>query len=106
MWFGGDALYGSPLTQSMLGLRRALQRHLCVLHVHGRSHDGTVFSCGLSLKIPAFIQMKQRKILEVIISLRISKRLCCVFYNLSMNVSVLAMEKYMGPCVEVNGVTY
>ena len=25
MWFGGGALYGSPLTQRMSGLRRALQ---------------------------------------------------------------------------------
>ena len=74
MWFGGGgALYGRPLMHRMSGLRRALQWHLCVLHVHGKSHGGIVFSCGLSLKIPAFIQMKQRKILEVIISLRISQ---------------------------------
>ena len=28
------------------------------------------------------------------------------FYNQSMDVSVLAIKKYMGPCVEVGGVKY
>ena len=80
MWFGGGASYESPLTQRMAGLRRALQWHLCVLHVHGRSHDETVFSCGLLLYILAFMRMKQREILEVIISLQISQTaLLCLF---------------------------
>ena len=69
----GRAVYGRPLMQRMYGLRRALQWHFRVRHVHGRSHDGIVFSCGLLLKISAFIPMKQRKILEVIINLQISQ---------------------------------
>ena len=83
MWFGGGASYGSPLTHRMSGLRRALQWHLCVLHVHRRSHDGIVFSCGLSLKIPAFIRMKQCEILDVTISLQISQTasLCLLTIN-------------------------
>ena len=83
MLFGGEALYESPLTQKMSSLRRALQWHLFVLHVHGRSHDGTVFSCGLSLKIPAFIQMKQRSILDVIISLQISQTASLCLFTIS-----------------------
>ena len=62
MFVERGASYGRPLTQRMSGLRPALQWHLCVLHVHGRSQGRTVFSCGLSLNIPAFMRMKQRDV--------------------------------------------
>ena len=46
--FGGGVLrYGSPLMHSKFGLSFALQWHLCCPHVQGRSHGGTVFSCGM-----------------------------------------------------------
>ena len=57
---------------SRLGLSRALQWHLGVLHVHGSNHGGTVFSGGLSLYVPAFIRMQCLVILFEIRSLRIS----------------------------------
>ena len=63
MWSGGGSLYGRPLTQSMSGLSLALQWHLRFSHVHGSSHGGTVFSCGLLLKVPAFIRIKHRDLL-------------------------------------------
>ena len=52
---GGVLWCGSSLIHKMSGLKRALQWHLCCSHVHGRSHVGTVFSCGLLLNVPAFM---------------------------------------------------
>ena len=54
---GGSFLYGSPLTHRMSGLNLALQWHLWCSHVQGRSHEGTVFSCGLLLNVPAFMRV-------------------------------------------------
>jgi hypothetical protein len=54
---GGVFWYGSPLTQRMSGLKRELQWHLWVPHVQGNNQLGTVFSWGLSLKVPAFIRV-------------------------------------------------
>ena len=42
-------------THSRSGLNLALQWHHLVLHVHGKSHIGTVFSIGLFWKISSFI---------------------------------------------------
>ena len=52
---GGENLYGCPSMHSMSSLSLALQWHLWVLHVHGSNHGGTVFSCGSSLYVPAFM---------------------------------------------------
>ncbi len=57
---GGSLWYGKPLTQRMSGLNLELQWHLCVPHVQGSSQLGAVFSWGLSLKVPAFMRIKQR----------------------------------------------
>ena len=54
---GGVCWYGSPFTHRMSGLNRELQWHLCVPHVQGRSQFGTVFSWGVSLKVPAFMRV-------------------------------------------------
>jgi hypothetical protein len=54
---GGVFRCGSPLMHSRSGLNLALQWHLFWLHVHDRSQVGTVFSCGLLLKVPAFMRM-------------------------------------------------
>src|ERR1700738_598924 len=55
---GGGVLWcGSSLIHRRSGLNRALQWHLCCSHVHGRSHVGTVFSCGLLANVPAFMRM-------------------------------------------------
>ena len=48
---GGVLWYGSPLIHNMSGLSLALQWHLCCPHVHGRSHGGHVFACGLLLNV-------------------------------------------------------
>ena len=49
---GGGVLWcGSPSMHMRYGLNRALQWHRCCSHVHGRSHVGTVFSCGLLLTV-------------------------------------------------------
>ena len=45
---GGGWLYGLLMTHSMSRLSLALQWHFWVPHVHGSSHDGTLFSCGSS----------------------------------------------------------
>ena len=57
---GGSLWYGRPLTQRISGLNLELQWHLCVPHVQGSSQLGTVFSGGLSLKVPAFMRIKLR----------------------------------------------
>lgn len=44
----GGASYGRALIHSISDLRRVLQWHLWVLHVHGRSHGTTIFSWRLS----------------------------------------------------------
>jgi hypothetical protein len=55
---GGEVLWcGNYLIHRRSGLNRALQWHLCCSHVHGRSHVGTVFSCGLLLNVLAFMRM-------------------------------------------------
>ena len=54
---GGVFWCGSSLTHRRSGLKRALQWPLCCPHVHGRSHVGTLFSCGLSLNVPEFMRM-------------------------------------------------
>ena len=54
---GGELRYGSPLMHNRSGLNLALQWHLCCPHVQGRSHGGTVFSCGELLNFPAFISI-------------------------------------------------
>ena len=66
------ASYERPLMHNISDLRRALQEHLCVLIVHGRSHGGTVFSRGLLLKVPTFMRIKHQVILNETISLQIS----------------------------------
>ena len=48
---------GSSLMHRMSGLSLALQWHLCCPHVQGSSHVGIVFSCGLLLKVPAFMRI-------------------------------------------------
>jgi hypothetical protein len=53
----GGELYGWPKRQRISGLSLALQWHRGVLHVHGSNQDGTVFSGGKSLYMPAFISM-------------------------------------------------
>ena len=45
--FGGDCPCGMPRTQRRSGLNLALQWQRFVLHVHGNSHEGSVFSGGL-----------------------------------------------------------
>ena len=40
--------------------------------MHGNSQGGTVFSCGLSLKVPAFMRMKHRDLVDDISSLQIA----------------------------------
>ena len=57
---GGSFWYGKPLTHRMSGLNLELQWHLCAPHVHGSNQLGTVFSGGLSLKVPAFMRIKHR----------------------------------------------
>ena len=57
---GGSFWYGNPSTQRMSGLNRELQWHLWVSHVQGRNQLGTVFSWGLSLKVPTFMRVKHR----------------------------------------------
>jgi hypothetical protein len=54
---GGMVWWGKPLIHRRSGLNQALQWHLCCLQVHGKSQVGIVFSCGLLLKVPAFISM-------------------------------------------------
>ena len=49
---GGVFWCGCPLIHNRSSLNLALQWHLRCLHVQGRSHVGTVFSCGLLLKGP------------------------------------------------------
>ena len=43
--------------QRMSSLNRELRWHLWDPHVHGNSQLGTVFSWGLSLKVPAFMRV-------------------------------------------------
>jgi hypothetical protein len=45
------------VTHNKSGLKRALQWHLGVVQVQGKSQVGTVLSGGKSLCIPAFIRM-------------------------------------------------
>ena len=54
---GGVLWCGSSQTHSKSSLNLALQWHLCCLHVQGRSHVGTVFSCELLLNVPAFMRV-------------------------------------------------
>ena len=69
---GGSFWYGSPLTHSISGRNLALQWHLCVLHVHGSSQLGTVFSWGLLSRIPTFMSVKHRDFSDEISSFLIS----------------------------------
>ena len=46
-----------PRTHSMPGLNLALQWHLKLLHVQGKSLGGTVFYGGMLLKVPTFISV-------------------------------------------------
>ena len=55
---GGEVLWcGSSLIHRRSGLSLELQWHLCCAHVHGSSHLGTVFSCGLLLNVFAFMRV-------------------------------------------------
>jgi hypothetical protein len=56
-WGGGVLWCGSSLIHMRSCLNLALQWHRCCAHVHGRSHVGTVFSCGLLLNVPAFMRV-------------------------------------------------
>ena len=44
----------------MSGLNQELHWHLWGPHVQGKSQVGTVFSWGLSLKVPAFMRVTHR----------------------------------------------
>ena len=54
---GGIYWCGSSLIHSRSGLNLALQWHFWCLHVQHRSHMGIVFSCGLLLKVLAFMRV-------------------------------------------------
>jgi len=54
---GGVSWCGRPMTQSKSGLNLALQWHLRVRQVHGRSQCGTVLSGGVLRICPAFISV-------------------------------------------------
>ena len=55
---GGGVLWcGNSLTHKRSGLNLELQWHLCCSHVHGRSHAGNVFFCGLLLNVYAFMRV-------------------------------------------------
>ena len=56
--FSGRALRcGSPLIHSRSDFNMAVQWHLCLSHVQGRSRGGIVFSCGLLLNVLAFMRV-------------------------------------------------
>ena len=56
--FSGGALRsGSPLIHSRSGFNLAVQWHLCLPHVQGRTHCGIVFSCGLLSNVHAFMSV-------------------------------------------------
>ena len=48
-----------PRIHSMLDLNLALQWHLKLLHVQGKSQSGIVFSGGMLLKASAFISVSR-----------------------------------------------
>ena len=54
---GGVLWCGRFLMHKRSGLSRALHWHLCCLHVQGKSHVGTVFSCGWLLNFPTFMRV-------------------------------------------------
>jgi hypothetical protein len=45
------------MTQSRSDLKRVLQWHLGIIHVHGNNQVGTVLSGGNFLCIPAFMRV-------------------------------------------------
>ena len=74
----GDCPCGMPRTQRRSDLNLALQWQRFILHVHGNSHDGTVFLGGLFWKVPAFIYVRHLVVAWDMSNLRISHttRLC------------------------------
>jgi hypothetical protein len=54
---GGGPSCGWFRTSRMSGLSLALHWHFLVIHVHGRSHGGTMLSYCLLLFLPAFMSV-------------------------------------------------
>jgi hypothetical protein len=54
---GGVPWCGSSLIHRRSGLSLELHWHLCCTHVHGSSHAGTLFSCGLLLDVLTFMRV-------------------------------------------------
>ncbi len=50
----------APIMHRIFNLSFAWHLHVVCVHVHLRSHSGTVESCGLLLKLPTLVSVKNR----------------------------------------------
>jgi hypothetical protein len=109
---GGLLWYGSPFTHSISGRNLALQVHLVVLHIQGRSQLGTIFSGELLLKVPAFMRVKHRDFSDEIRSFLISPTAlschltlsecicCCLHFSRTWSQVSGSFELHIGHIIE------